>query len=219
MEIYNIFFDDNDKKLIEDRLQEISKDLHNEGAKYIINLPGHRLRPLLTLKFAKDKQKMLNLACCVELLHLASLICDDVMDQAAERKGNLPVHVKYGLNHAILSVNCLFAEILKLIGSDPNLTDAEKAQIITSFGETIFIMVDGQSGEDSLENNRKKTSSLFKLACALSNETKGNFGLLFGDWYQAKDDLIDSDSSIPKEELMKIVTQAMYLNENSMGDW
>lgn len=78
-----------------------------EPLNYIFSLGGKRIRPLLCLIAAElvggKASSALSVAKCVEYFHNFSLMHDDIMDQAALRRGNATVHEKYGLNTAILS--------------------------------------------------------------------------------------------------------------------
>ncbi len=75
--------------------------------KYILNLGGKRLRPVLTLMttacFDGDVDRSMDAALAVEVFHNFSLIHDDIMDAAPLRRGQETVHEKWDLNTGILS--------------------------------------------------------------------------------------------------------------------
>ena len=78
-----------------------------EPIRYILELGGKRMRPVLTLMsaeiFDSNYQKALPAALAVEVFHNFSLIHDDIMDDAPLRRGNVTVHEKWNTNTAILS--------------------------------------------------------------------------------------------------------------------
>ena len=78
-----------------------------EPIRYIMDLGGKRLRPVLTLMsfdlFDSDQSVVIKPAIAVELFHNFTLMHDDIMDQAPLRRGNPTVHRKWDNNVAILS--------------------------------------------------------------------------------------------------------------------
>lgn len=77
-------------------------------ARYFLSLPAKRIRPVLTLAVCealtgKPPHPALNAALAVEMFHNFTLVHDDVMDNADLRRGQATVHVRHGLNAAILS--------------------------------------------------------------------------------------------------------------------
>ena len=103
-------------ELVEDRLRtEASADdaFINEAATYLLNAGGKRFRPMLTLLAAElgdpDNDDVIKAAVAVELVHLASLYHDDVMDEAPKRRGEPSANARWTNTIAILTGDFLFA--------------------------------------------------------------------------------------------------------------
>ncbi|MEL7339779.1 MAG: polyprenyl synthetase family protein, partial [Bacteroidota bacterium] len=81
---------------------------------YILSLKGKRIRPILTMLAYQAvggaaPERVLNLACAVELFHNFTLMHDDIMDRAPVRRGKPSVHIVWNEDTAILSGDALFA--------------------------------------------------------------------------------------------------------------
>jgi len=111
------------RKLLEDSLaaRGYCGPLLGPSIDHILFADAKRFRATLAFlayeMFSQDLSQALPIACAYELLHTASLIHDDVMDDAKLRRGRLPVHKKYGVGAAITSGDLLifeaFSELLK----------------------------------------------------------------------------------------------------------
>ena len=103
-------------ELVEERLRtEASAEdaFINEAATYLLNAGGKRFRPMLTLLAAElgdpDNDDVIKAAVAVELVHLASLYHDDVMDEAPKRRGEPSANARWTNTIAILTGDFLFA--------------------------------------------------------------------------------------------------------------
>jgi octaprenyl-diphosphate synthase len=178
---------------------------------YAIGSRGKRLRPLLAL-LAGGATGAINsghvdLAVIVELIHIATLVHDDVMDEAERRRAQPTANARWGNSLSVLLGDCLFAHALDLSTNFQNTvigrTIARTAREICS-GE----MIQTQRRfdlklkvEDYLRIVEKKTGSLFSAAAELAAlisdadpsviETFKNFGIQIGTAYQIYDDCID----------------------------
>ncbi|MEM0463887.1 polyprenyl synthetase family protein [Pyrobaculum sp.] len=105
-------------------LQEVGRDIKPESlrdaARYYIEKPGKMLRPilLLTFSYSLDRRslmdpRVLQVATIVELLHIVSLLQDDVMDKHDERRGAKTPRVIYGDERTVLASDWLIAESIK----------------------------------------------------------------------------------------------------------
>lgn len=103
-----------------------SNDLATQGATYATRQSGKYLRPRLLLlalrarapfsaKTSPEDEPAIRTAACVELLHTASLLHDDVIDHAQERRGRASLNAQYGDNVAILVADLLFAQAFEVI--------------------------------------------------------------------------------------------------------
>jgi geranylgeranyl pyrophosphate synthase len=210
---------------VRSKLAEIEKELArsvqsdvdflNEAASHLLSAGGKRFRPLLVVLSAQfgDEQApgVIPAALVVELTHLATLYHDDVMDQAALRRGAPSANARWDNSVAILTGDFLFSrasEIVADLGADCVRIQAQ------TFGR----LVQGQiretigprPGEDPVDHHLSvvadKTGSLIATACKFGARLSGvpdevediltGFGEQIGIAFQLSDDVIDiaSDS-------------------------
>jgi octaprenyl-diphosphate synthase len=180
-----------------------------EKIKYVLRTQGKRLRPIMVLLSAQSVggqvETVRKLALAIEMLHMASLIHDDILDQDIVRRNELTVNTKWGIRDAILIGDALASlsfylsadyenEIMKIISqTSVKLSDGEYLDVKES--------TDTRKERDYIETIRKKSASLFKTSTqcgAIAAEAKRNeidalseFGENFGLAYQIMDDLLD----------------------------
>lgn len=178
---------------------------------YAIGGRGKRLRPLTALLAAGATgpitSEHIDLAIIVELIHLATLVHDDVMDEAERRRSQPTVNARWGNSLSVLLGDCLFAHALGLSTSFENSeiarAIAHAASEICS-GEMIQTQrrFDLQLGvEDYFKIVQMKTGTLFavagELAAVISGAQPGaikalrDFGMRIGTAYQIYDDCLD----------------------------
>jgi len=186
---------------------------------HLIDAGGKRFRPLFTLLGARmgprpDSEEVITAAAVVELIHLATLYHDDVMDSATLRRGAESANSRWGNTVAILTGDFLFAHASRLVAD----LGPEAVRIIA---ETFAELVTGQMretrgprpGEDPVEHYltviAEKTGSLIATAGRYGGMFSGcpseqveslhRFGATIGTAFQISDDVIDiasaSDSS------------------------
>lgn len=180
-------------------------------ADYALNGQGKHLRPALVALTAnalgKPNDAHVTIAVIIEMVHLATLVHDDVMDEAEIRRGQLTLAANWGNEIAVLFGDCLFARALALAASFPT---TEVCRAVASATNTVC------SGEILQTRHRcdfdftlrqyfrvleMKTAELFALSCELSALLSGasdehraslrEFGLVFGTAYQVYDDCLD----------------------------
>jgi heptaprenyl diphosphate synthase len=192
----------------------------NDAATHLVDAGGKRFRPLFTLLAAqfgeKQGEQVVIAAAAVELVHLATLYHDDVMDEATMRRGAESVNARWDNTIAILTGDFLFAHASRLVADLG--TDAARI-IAETFGE----LVTGQmretvgpvDGEDPVEHYltvvAQKTGSLIATAGRFGGMVSGasdehvealrRFGDIVGTAFQISDDIIDIAS--PSDELGK----------------
>lgn len=194
-----------------------------EAMRYSILAGGKRIRPVLTLEFARlggvDWHLALPFACALELVHNYSLIHDDLpcMDDDDLRRGKPTNHKVYGETLAILAGDALQPEAFRLIAQAPGL-DAERrvaAVEVLSKAAGADGMVGGQvldtvcdvSDETGLTQlNRLKTCAMISAAAELGcvaagmDEEKRRQARQFGDGlglaFQLRDDILDVTGSV-----------------------
>ncbi len=178
---------------------------------HTLNAGGKRVRPSLTVHcgriFDDPGEPLLQAAVAMELIHMASLIHDDIIDQAALRRNQATVFTRWGAHLAVLSGDYLFAKVFEILarpGLNPVLGLAVAAiqkmcrGEIEQAGDSFNPEVDR---ERYLERIYLKTGSLLECCCLTGaliggagtsdSELLGEFGREVGVAYQIIDDLLD----------------------------
>lgn len=182
-----------------------------EAVKRMLAAGGKRLRPRITLLASAacggSPVDHLHLAAYMELIHVATLIHDDVVDNAQTRRGVNATAVDYGNRVSVLAGDYLFAWIFKNVTATypppiPHVLSATLADICD--GEVLQLRAMGDLELDLasyVEIARKKTASLFAASAecgaivgggkAASVSALREYGEHFGVAFQMKDDLLD----------------------------
>jgi len=181
-----------------------------QAALHLVKAGGKRFRPLFTLLSAQfadgNTDEVITAAAAVELVHLATLYHDDVMDEATMRRGAKSVNARWDNTIAILTGDFLFAHASGLVAD----LGSEAARIIA---QTMGLLVTGQmretvgpgEGDDVVRHYLgvigQKTGSLiatsgryggmFSNAAPEHTESLHRFGDLIGTAFQISDDIID----------------------------
>jgi len=198
-----------------EKFQKENKDFSlYDPVKYILDIGGKRLRPVLTLVatdlFGGIVADSIKPALGIEVFHNFTLLHDDIMDNAPLRRGQATVHEKWNVNAAILSGDVMFVQAFSLVTSCKNefLRD-----VLDLFNVTAVEVCEGQqhdmdfesrndvSIDEYIEMIRLKTSVLvacaLKLGAILASAPKEDaeklydFGLNLGIAFQIKDDILD----------------------------
>lgn len=180
-------------------------------AEYALNGNGKNLRPALVALTANSLGKAtdshVTVAVIIEMVHLATLVHDDVMDESQIRRGRPTLAANWGNEIAVLFGDCLFAEALKLAASFPTPEICRAVAMATNTvcsGEILqtqhrrnFLF----SRQEYFRVLEMKTAELFALSCDLAAFLSGasttqrvalrQFGLDFGTAYQVYDDCVD----------------------------
>jgi octaprenyl-diphosphate synthase len=180
-------------------------------ADYALNGQGKHLRPAL-VAFAAETlggttDSHITVAVIIEMVHLATLVHDDVMDEAEIRRNKLTLAASCGNEIAVLFGDCLFAHALKLAASFPTPEICRSVAVATKTVCSGEILQTQQRRDFSLGRAEyfkvieMKTAELFALSCELSACLSGatteqrsalrQFGLAFGTGYQVYDDCVD----------------------------
>jgi octaprenyl-diphosphate synthase len=180
-------------------------------ATYALTAQGKQLRPALVGLAANATGKIqdshITVAVIIEMVHLATLVHDDVMDEARIRRGRLTLAANWGNELSVLLGDCLFAHALKLAASFPT---TEVCRAVASATNTVCAgeilqtqrrgQLDGTRAE-YLKVLAMKTGELFALACDMGAYLSGapvrerealrHYGMALGTAYQVYDDCLD----------------------------
>ncbi|MEL3891746.1 polyprenyl synthetase family protein [Ferrovibrio sp. MS7] len=180
-------------------------------AHHLIASGGKRIRPLLTLGAAKlcgyEGDKQILLAACVEFIHTATLLHDDVVDESERRRGAETANVVWGNQASVLVGDFLFSRAFQLMvesGSLEVLRILAGASAVIAEGEVLQLMTanDMDSTEaDYLKVIESKTAALFAAACRVGAvvadrplaeaEAMDAYGRDLGIAFQLIDDALD----------------------------
>jgi octaprenyl-diphosphate synthase len=197
--------------------QEILKRMQSpvplipELAGHVIAAGGKRLRPMLTLASARlceyRGRRQVGLAACVEFIHTATLLHDDVVDDSDLRRGLASANTVWGNKSSVLVGDFLFSRAFELMVDDGSLevlAILSRASSIIAEGEVMQLVTtcDLETTEAAyLEVIRAKTAQLFAAACRIGAVVAGRpradadaleaFGMNLGIAFQLVDDVLD----------------------------
>ena len=209
-------------KILVDRLDS-NVDLISQMSQYIINSGGKRIRPLLLLICAKateyDGDYHYSMAVVIELIHTATLLHDDVVDQSATRRGQETANDLWGNAPSVLVGDFLYSRAFEIM-VEPNSMEImrilSKATNQISEGEVLQLLNIKNANVTQAEYFKvieRKTACLFKAACQIAGilssadqkviNAMGSFGMHLGNAFQIIDDTLDyeSDSNIIGKEI------------------
>ena len=203
-------------EVLEQGLQEAvtsTNDLVTEVGMHIVTSGGKRIRPALCLLSARggrafDLPHVLPLAEALELIHTASLVHDDVIDEADTRRGAATANARWNNQVAILSGDYIFARAFTLIaeeGYDPYVSKRLADLVCNlSVGEIIqdhAVYQASRGMADYYERIQKKTADFLEICCELGAMVGGmdreemkklaEYGHCIGMAFQITDDLLD----------------------------
>lgn len=184
-----------------------------EHVRYVFGHSGKRLRPMLVAYSGWEgparnaSAELVRLGSIVELVHLATLVHDDILDEADTRHRQETAARKYGPAAAVLIGDVLFSHALKLAAEFPTTEICRVVAQATARVCAGEIAQTYQRGEVNYSRDfyyrviQLKTAELFEVACKLGakvsgysdefSEAAGLFGRHLGIAYQIFDDLVD----------------------------
>lgn len=210
-------------KDLQEVLQTIEKNIQirdkhvEQNVKDLIHAGGKLLRPAFALLSAQagpdyDKDRAVSIAAALEVLHMATLIHDDVVDDSPLRRGIPTIHSKYGRNYAVYTGDYLFCICFKILSAHASSVEniefnskniekilmGELDQMRTSFKMNVTV-------REYLTRISGKTAQLFALSCYSgatgSKATRMtvakcyNIGHYLGMAFQIIDDVLDYTST------------------------
>lgn len=197
--------------LIAEKLDDQST-LIPQVSSHIIGAGGKRLRPILTLLAARlcgyqQGVRHIELAACVEFIHTATLLHDDVIDNSEQRRGKPTAHMIWGNTASILVGDFLFSKAFELMvqdGSTQVLRTLSQAATKIAQGEVLQLELNGNlkaTTDDYIKIISFKTASLFEAAIGIGGiiadcsfkeiQALNRYGYYLGLVFQVMDDLLD----------------------------
>ncbi len=203
---------------VEERLRDqlrSTQPILEDAAIHLLKAGGKRLRPVFVLLAGKfgtyDVRSLANVAVGLELIHMATLVHDDVIDNSDRRRGNPTVKAHFGNRVAMYTGDFIFAQALSVLSEVPDL----RAHQILSAAIEHMCMGEieqirdlyslAQNLRNYLKRIRRKTALLIEMSCALgaivSNSdasiirTLQRFGYYAGMAFQITDDILDFTAS------------------------
>jgi len=214
------------KNLVGSKLEDVSQRIKHKLASeinlihkmtdYHVKSGGKRIRPLLTLASAKlcgynEGNRDINLAACVELIHNATLLHDDVIDNSSLRRGIKTANSVWGNQSSILVGDYLFSRCFEMMVEDGS---QEILKLLSSTSSRIaqgeVLQLEHKGEVDLLEETyfniiNMKTAALFsaatRIGACLGNKSKKekdaleSYGKNLGLAFQIADDALDYFSS------------------------
>lgn len=183
----------------------------SQALAHIRQKTGKRMRPMLILLMARNygavTDSTLNAAVGLELLHTASLVHDDVVDESGERRGQASLNATYNNKVAVLVGDYLLSTALLHVAYTGN---KQIVQYLAELGRTLAsgeilqlsnIRSQGISEDVYYQVIRQKTAALFEACCAIGALSAGaaeadivaakEFGCNLGMIFQIRDDIFD----------------------------
>jgi len=197
---------------LQSQVDELEPEVQDQ-VRYVFGHSGKRLRPMMVAYSgwqggaSVPSEELVTLGAVIELVHLATLVHDDILDEADTRHRQETAARKFGSAAAVLIGDVLFSHALKLASEFPTTEVCRAVAQATARVCAGEIAQTYQRGEvnDSREFYfrviRLKTAELFEVACRLGAKTggyddafaeaAGRFGRHLGIAYQIFDDLVD----------------------------
>jgi len=209
------------KKLISKELNELENNLSSsvsseielatEVSSYLVNSGGKRIRPAICILVARafdySGNDLIRLASSIELLHTATLIHDDVVDESLMRRGKESIQNKWDNAHGVLVGDFVYSKAFQLMASfdNPNIIRAlANATNRISEGEVLQLSL---KNKDKLTENQyfeiidRKTAELFKVSSVTAGilascskdqlDSLCQFSTSLGIAFQIQDDILD----------------------------
>lgn len=168
---------------------------------------GKRVRPTVTVLVCEtlggDPADAVDFAVGVELVHNASLVIDDIIDDSDVRRGEPSAWAEYGFGPAIIASDGLLGEAFALFSADERAMQAvSEAMVELGEGEATELITQPTTEAEYMELARRKTGALFRAAAELGAiaaeadsytvEAFGRYAERVGIAFQMRDDVLDA---------------------------
>ncbi len=224
------------KKLVEDELEELRSEILkeldektelNKGIKEFFRLPSKHIRAVVSFLYLKSigipiNKKQITIQTVIELVHNASLIHDDVIDDCSERRGDKSFNAGFGSRLSVIAGDYILSFALT------KLAELNSSDILKLFARTLNNMCKGEidqhfskfkipSIEEYIEKTYNKTGALFEtaLSSALTAAEMGNykndFAKNFGIAFQIRDDILNVTQNRQDSDIKNGIYTAMVI--------
>lgn len=199
------------RALVETRLDEVLAGVEppelRAQVEHVALAGGKRVRPTVTVLACEsvggDPEAAVDYAVGIELVHTASLVIDDIIDESAVRRGNPSAWAAYGHGGAVITSDGLMGEAFALFSPNPMAMErAADAIVKLGEGEATELVSMPETEAEYMELARRKTGALFRAAAELGavaagadGETVGALGAYaehVGIAFQIRDDVLDA---------------------------
>ncbi|WP_254821312.1 polyprenyl synthetase family protein [Haloglomus halophilum] len=202
------------RSLVEDRLEAVLDGVEPSAladqVRHVSLSGGKRVRPTLTMlaceaaggdPLAEDSVAV-DFAVGVELVHNASLVVDDIIDESDLRRGETAAHVEFGHGPAIIASDGLLGEAFHLFSADEHAMQiVAEAMVELGMGEATELVAIPSDEAEYMDLARRKTGALFRAAAELGAvaadadpyrvEAFGEYAERVGIAFQIRDDVLD----------------------------
>lgn len=218
----NLYIKEQAKRIdnrLEFHLNQLNKSIVTDAMTYSVSNGGKRIRPFLTLEFAKacggNIDAALDFGCAIEMIHTYSLIHDDLpcMDNDDMRRGKPSCHIAFGEDNALLAGDSLLTHAFKVVASAKNIPSSNIVTAVDYLSKYANGMIEGQvldlqfeksnpTVDNVLSMYKLKTGCLLVAACQLGclssenwsldmSEAAGDYAMNLGLAFQIMDDILD----------------------------
>ncbi|HKL29677.1 MAG TPA: polyprenyl synthetase family protein [Natrialbaceae archaeon] len=223
------------KGLVEDRLErvvdEVDPDELGGELRHVTLSGGKRVRPVVTLLACEaaggdiDRDPAVDFGVGIELVHTASLVVDDIIDQSAIRRGVDSAWAAFGYGPAIVASDGLLGEAFALFSKNPEAMQVvTEAMVDLGQGEATELVAQPTNEKEYMELACRKTGALFRAAAELGAiaadadpftvETFGDYAERVGVAFQIRDDVLDATAD--PDELGKPTGQDAAMDRPSI---
>jgi len=196
---------------IEDRLEEVLDGVEpttlREQVRHVALAGGKRVRPTVTMLVCEalggNREMAVDFSVGVELVHNASLVIDDIIDEADLRRGKPAAWTAFGHGSAIIASDGLLGEAFALFSADERAMQAvSEAMVQLGEGEATELVARPVDEQEYMDLARRKTGALFRAAAELGAisadadaytvEAFGQYAERVGVAFQMRDDVLDA---------------------------
>jgi geranylgeranyl diphosphate synthase type I len=218
---------------IEERLETVCEVVEPEklGAQtaHVALSGGKRVRPTVTVLACEaaggDCEEAVDFAVGIELVHNASLVVDDIIDESAVRRGTESAWASFGYGPALITSDGLLGEAFALFSADERAMQVvSEAMVELGEGEATELVARPTTEEEYMALARRKTGALFRAAAELGAvgagadartvEAFGEYAEGVGVAFQIRDDVLDATADA--DELGKPTGQDSAMERPSL---